>query len=183
MNLTEWKESLSYVSASRKNRAKHAQFLLKHPELMGETLEILFQVDDPVSVKAAWIIEFAANQSLTNLIPHIDYYITNIPSVYLEKATRPVAKISALICEEHYKNKAEILKSNHLKILTETCFDWLLSTHKVAVKVHAMQCLYYLGLDIPWIHTDLKEILEKNYAASQPAYKARSRFILKKLPT
>ena len=44
-----------------------------------------------------------------------------------------------------------------------------------------MQALLLLGREIPWVHGELRAILEQQYPQGSPAYQARARQVLRKL--
>ena len=54
MTTNELYKELDYVNHSRENRKKYALLVIEHPDLMDKVLDILFQVDDKVSNRAAW---------------------------------------------------------------------------------------------------------------------------------
>jgi len=58
--------------------------ILNDIRLMPILIDVLFKVDDKVSCKAAWVLEF--------IIPYLDKFTANISKVHLDSAIRPVAK-------------------------------------------------------------------------------------------
>jgi len=66
--------------------------------------------------------------------------------------------------------------------MVELGFQWLIDdTIKVAPRAYSMTSLFQLGKDIDWVHSELKLVVEQNYASESAAYKARARMILNKL--
>jgi len=124
---TIYKE-LNYVDHSREKRSHYANLLLNDPSLMRPLLEILFLVDDPLSARAGWVIEFVVKKDVTPILPHLDYFITMMPQVYKDQALRPVSKICETLIFSYYKKKdqftREALQTEHRKQITETSFDW-----------------------------------------------------------
>ena len=59
--------------------------------------------------------------------------------------------------------------------VNENAFDLLISKHKVAVKVHAMETLFMFGKEEKWIHDELKLIIPQNISKETHAYKARGK--------
>ena len=57
----------------------------------------------------------------------------------------------------------------------------MINKRKIAVKVHAMSTLFFLGRDYDWVHPELKQILERDFQIQSSGFKARARHILKKL--
>ncbi len=86
-------KELSYVNHSREKRLQYANLLIANPELVKPLLEILFDVDDKTSCRAAWVFEFMCGENLDAIIPHLNLFTENISKVHLDPAVRPVAKV------------------------------------------------------------------------------------------
>ena len=61
MTIEELYKHLTYVNSSRENRLKNAKMVLANFNLLPLLIDILFKVDDKVSCKAAWVLEFTCN--------------------------------------------------------------------------------------------------------------------------
>ena len=159
--------------------------VLKNPDLIRPLLEIAFMNDDPVSSKASWVFEFAVKKHLHYLFPYMDLFLDGVPKVRLDSSIRPMAKIcECLVLAFFSKTKnpvQEVLTDGHLEQMATACFDWLIGDHKVAAKAYSMTSLLLLGKKFPWIHPELRLVLEQNYAKGSAAYKARARHTLAKL--
>lgn len=179
------RQALDYADHSREKRSAMAELILQQPELISPLLEIALDVNDPISCKAFWILEFTAHKKLAFLYPHIDRFISGLSTVHLDSAVRPAAKICELLTLSYFSKKEhdtrKIITSEHLNQITSACFDWLIGNHKVAAKAYSMTSLLLLGQKIDWVHQELKMILEQNYAEGSAAYKARARMTLAKL--
>lgn len=180
-------KSLDYVDATRKKRTEMSQMVLDKPELLPLLLEIAFEGHDPIANKACWILEYVSKQHLNAILPHIDVFSKNLHTLTLDASVRPMAKTCELLITAYYSKKQHeakaVLTIKHLELIAITCFDWLIGEHKVATKAYSMTSLWLLGKTFDWIHPELKMVLEQNYAAGSPAYKARARITLKKLKT
>jgi len=185
MTYIELYNALNYVDHSRAKRMEMSNLVLNDPSLIAPLMEIAFQVDDPLSCKACWILEFTTKERLDHLFPHMDNFVKNIGSVHLDPAVRPVAKICELLMESYFQSRncetCKILNKKHLERITSACFDWLIGDHKVAAKAYSMTSLMLLGRKFDWIHPELRMILEQNYQNGSAAYKARARMTLAKL--
>lgn len=148
-------------------------------------MDIAFDVDDPISNRACWVIEFTAKENLAFLFPYLNYFTQNLNRVHLDSSVRPLAKICEFLIKAYFsKNDPEVRKvltENYLERITTACFDWLIGDHKVAAKAYSMTSLLLLGRKFSWIHPELKMVLEQNYASGSAAYKARARHTLAKL--
>ncbi|UOB17163.1 adenylosuccinate lyase [Abyssalbus ytuae] len=177
--------NLKYINASRQARLQAAELVLANKPLFPGLLKICFMVEDKVSVKACWVLEFVCKKNMEWLLGDIDYFIENIHKIKFDSAVRPIAKICEMLCCEYFgKNDSpvkKILNTSHLQKITECCFDWIINDEKVAVKAYSMQTLYLLGKEIKWIHPELKKILEIGFSSHSAAYKARARHILYQL--
>lgn len=176
---------LSYTKAYRQTRLDVAQWVMDHPETFPELLNYCFQIDTEISYRATWILEFVCAERLDFLYPHLEHYFENLPKVYKDQALRPLAKICEMLAVTYYKNKEksilEILTAEHKKVMIDCCFDWLITDQKVACKVYAMTALFYLGTEFDWIHPDLETIVSDSIHQNSPAYRARGKFVLKKI--
>jgi len=185
MEINQLYDALNYVNHSREKRLEMAQLVLQNPELTEPLLSIAFKVDDPISSKACWVMEFTAKENLPYLFPWMNTFTKHIERVHLESSVRPLAKICEYLCLSYFKKKdletQKVLTINHLEKITSVCFDWLIGDFKVAPKAYSITCLLLLGQKFKWIHPELKLILEQNYASGSAAYKARARMTLKKI--
>lgn len=185
MTTEELYKELDYVDHTREKRLIYANLVIDNPDLIPKLLDILFMVNDKISTRAAWVIEYVARRDITLLLPDIDNFVSKIDTLQLDSSIRPASMICELLVSAYYnKNTShvkQILKPSHLEKIAETCFDWLIQKQKVAVKAHSMLTLYLLGNQFEWIHPELKLTLEKDFNAESAAYKARARHILKKL--
>lgn len=177
--------SLNYINATRKKRMEMANMVMENSDLVEPLLEITFDVDDPISSKACWILEYVVKEDLSYILPHINFFSDNINSVKLDSSVRPMAKICEYLIIAYFsKNKNETqttLTTQNLEQIATSCFDWLIGEHKVASKAYSMTTLLLLGRKFKWIHPELKMVIEQNYALGSAAYKARARMTLEKL--
>ncbi len=185
MTLEELHEELSYVTASRENRLKYANMVLNDMSLFPKLIDVLFMVDDKVSCHAAWVFEFVCKDYIYAIIPHLDKFTSNLHRLRFDSSIRAVAKICELIAKENYSKEnltiKKFLTAKHKEQIIENSFDWMINKRAIAVKVHAMSTLFFLGRDNDWVHPELKQILERDFQIQSSGFKARARHILKKL--
>ncbi|WP_179315835.1 adenylosuccinate lyase [Winogradskyella undariae] len=178
-------KELKHVNHSREKRLHYSNLVISNPELVKPLLEILFDVDDKVSCRAAWVFEFMCSESIIEIIPHLNVFTQNMHKVHLDSAVRPVAKICELLMKANYEKTDNIMASHiseqHKEKITAACFDWMINDEKVAPKAYAMTSLYLLGNEYDWIHPELAIILERDFKTQSAAFKARARQILKKI--
>ena len=176
------KELNAIQDAGRENRVKITKKVLKDQELFQSLIEIAFEHDNELSVKAIWILELVCEKRLDWLAFNLNFFIENITNIKEESAVRSIAKICNLIAQD-YNSKFDTpikltMTQDHLSQMIETCFEWLLSDFKVATKAHAMESLYFLGIKTGWIHYELKMIIEKNLPQESPGYATRAKKVL-----
>ncbi len=161
------------------------QLILSDPRLISSLLDIVFKVDDPISSKASWVLEFTVKEKLSYIFDYLDRFTANIKHLHLDSSVRPIAKICELLIVSYFsktKNKTkQVLTDEHLEKFATTCFDWLIGDYKVATKAYSMTSLFLLGQKFDWIHPELKLVLEQNYATGSAGYKARARKTLEKI--
>ncbi len=176
---------LATIDHSREKRNHFANLILAHPEMLPELLNICSKVDDEISCRASWGLEFLCKKNLNVVLPYIDQIITIASRTYKHPGVRPIAKVFEQLIIAYYQKKSitarMFLTRVHREKITEICFDWLITDQKVAPKAYSITTLYLLGTEFDWVHSELKIILENNYSASSAAYKARSRMVLKKI--
>ncbi len=185
MTKTELYKELNYVNHSREKRLYYANLVIENSELITPLLEILFEVDDKISCRAAWVFEFMCGEKLEEIIPHLNLFTENIAKVHLDSAVRPVAKVCEYLIKAYYsKNDHTIetaLTESHKEKIIEACFDWMINDEKIAPKAYAMNSLFLLGTEYDWIHPELTIILERDFQMQSSGFKARARHILKKI--
>ncbi|BAO76845.1 hypothetical protein [Winogradskyella sp. PG-2] len=185
MTKTELYKELGNVNHSSEKRLFYANMVIDNPKLIHPLLEILFEVDDKVSCRAAWVFEFMCSNTLEAIIPYLDTFTENMSKVHLDPAVRPVAKICELLTKVYYGKEASKIKQAltpvHKEHMIEACFDWMINDEKIAPKAYSMNSLYLLGTEYDWIHPELAIILERDFQMQSSGFKARARHILKKI--
>ena len=185
MTKEELYSAFEYVNHTRDKRQQMASMVLENPEHMNSLMEIAFKVNDPISCKACWVLEYTAKTDLDYILPHINLFTKNIHRVSFDSSVRPMAKICEFLTKAYFSKSINltkrILTNEHLEQIASACFDWLIGDHKVAAQAYSMTSLLLLGRTFVWIHPELKIILEQNYNSGSAAYKARARLTLEKI--
>jgi len=172
----------SIENAKRVNRLRVANLVLKNKKLFPHLLETVFEVNHKTSIKAAWVLEFVCAEKLDWLAPHLDYFTENISKVKFDSAVRPISKICNFLALAYTSKKdslvKELLTKSEIDAIIESGFEWLIGEHKVAPKAYAMTILFLFGKNYPWVHEELKIILQQNITKESAAYKARGKITL-----
>ena len=183
-NLHFLKEQLNNIeNAKRENRQRVANIVLANQNLMKDLVTITFKVDDKVSIKAAWILEWiCTHHHLDWMFPYLEKFSSNISTLKFDSAIRPCAKICEHLANAFYASKENDIKKNltntQIEKIVSCGFDWLITPQKIAVRAYTMNTLYFFGLDRDWIHPELKHLIETKIIHESKGCKARGKHIL-----
>jgi hypothetical protein len=171
-------------NAKKDNRQKVANIVLEDIKLFKHLITLTFKVDDKISIKAAWILEWiCTHHHLDWIIPHLDEFSSKIGTVKFDSAIRPCAKICEHLAIAYYAEKNNLFKNKlqqkHIDAIIETGFDWLITAQKIAVRAYTMNAVYLFGLEKDWVHPELKHLIEIKIIHESKGTKARGKHILK----
>lgn len=171
------------TNAKRLYRDKAAAAILNSPELLSDLISKVFDIEDPLHIKAAWVLELVCIEDCSLLDAHIYNFINGMPKLNHESALRPVSKICWLWSEHYFSTLSTTnqLRDESIELIISCNFDWLLGDHKVATQVFSMNSLYLWGQKQKWIHQELKSILEVHTNSGTSGYRAHARKLLKNL--
>ncbi|MDC1162311.1 adenylosuccinate lyase [Tenacibaculum sp.] len=170
-------------NAAKINRKKAANIVLQEPYLFNDLLKTTFLVDNKLSIKAAWILEWiCTHHGLNLLISHLDYFINNIQLVHFDSAIRPCSKICEHLANQYTAQTPNLIQqkltNQHIDTIIETGFDWLITPQKIAVRAYSMQTLYLLGLKKTWVHSELQHLISTKIIHESKGCEARGKKIL-----
>lgn len=175
----------SKVTSYREYRMKYAQLVIKQKELFKHILEIAFDEEDKVAIRASWVLDYVVRENIAWIYPHLDYFTNRISTCKHHSIVRPMAKICEILALKYTsKNSSEIKKhliKSHIEKIIETGFDWMITDQKVAVKAYTMQTLFEFGKENDWVHDELQLILEQTIVDGSAGYKSRGKKILKSI--
>lgn len=182
------KMDLDYILAIVKNAKRSYRdaatiAVLERPEILPELIDKTFDIDDPLHIKAAWILELVCLHDCTLLNDYIVTFIQRMSTLKHESALRPVSKTCFIWCKYYFSNNSDIdqLSKNEIDEIISCNFDWLIEEHKVATQVFAMDTLKLWGNHEKWINEELRSVLQKNADSGTSGYKAHARKLLKNL--
>jgi len=167
----------------RENRNYVASFVLKNKKLVKPLVAITFMVNDKISIKAAWILEWiCTHHSLDLILPYLDDFTENIQHLRFDSAIRPCAKICEHLAKAHTSktknNIQEALTDAQIERIIETGFDWLITPQKIAVRAYTMTTLYLFGLQKDWVHPELAHLISTKIIHESKGCKARGHYVL-----
>ena len=167
----------------RENRQRVANIVLDNQNLFKELIQITFDVDNKVSIKAAWILEWiCTHHDLKWMLPHLEEFSSKISLLKFDSAIRPCAKICEHIATAYFsKNENEFQKKltiEQINTIVETGFDWLITPQKIAVRAYTMNTLYLFGLTNDWIHPELSQLISTKIIHESKGCTARGKYVL-----
>jgi len=140
-----------------------ADIVCKRPELIGELWEIYFAVEEPVSRRAAWIIDTASENKPDWVAPFLPQLIAKLPEFNHDGLKRHALR---MIARMPFPEGTE-------GELMNIAFEWLVATtESVAVKMYCIQILYRLSANEPDILQELYDTIEFQMADGTPGFKS-----------
>ena len=170
-------------NAKRVHRSEAALKVINSPDLISYLVIETFYVSDILSVRAAWVLEWiCSHHGVHYLLPHLQVFVDNLHKVKFDGSIRSCAKICEQISTIYNSEISHpihtTITNQQVNTIIETCFDWLITPQKVAVKAYSMTTLYYFGLQTDWVHTALTDIIKKDIPHQSKAYAARGKKLL-----
>ncbi|MCA0932099.1 hypothetical protein LCM02_06525 [Lutimonas saemankumensis] len=171
------------INAKRIYRDRAAMAISENPDLFPELIEKMYDVSDPLHVKAAWVLELVCMKDLRVLDDYISKFIQGLPRLSHESALRPASKTCFYWCSYYFSETyiGPELGTNDKETIISCNFDWLIQDHKVATQVFAMDTLNLWSMEETWIGHELRSILEMKTESGSSGYKAHARKLLKNL--
>ena len=168
------------------NRIKASNIVLKQPELIKQLVDLTFEVNNPISVKASWILEWiCTHHGINYVLPYLDTFTKGLSHLHFDGSLRTCAKICEHLAN-NFSNKEEnrtkqLLTNLHITRIIETGFDWLMTDKKIAVKAYTMTTLYVFGKYQDWVHPELEHIIRSKVIHEGKGCTARGRKVLELL--
>jgi hypothetical protein len=140
-----------------------ADIVTKRPELVGELWEIYLAAEEPVSRRAAWIIDTASENKPEWAEPFLPDLIAKLPGFNHDGLKRHALRMIA---------RLPFPEGEEAELMNIT-FEWLISiTESVAVKMYCIQILYRLSAKEPDILQELYDTIEFQIADGTPGFKS-----------
>lgn len=140
-----------------------ADILSNRPELLKDLWEIYLEMEEPVSRRAAWIIDTASEEKPAWVEPYLTRLIDKLPEFNHDGLKRHgLRMISRLPFPDNAEGQ-----------LLNIGFEWLLSpSESVAVKMYSIQILYRLSANEPDILQELYDTIEFQLDDGTPGFKS-----------
>jgi hypothetical protein len=141
-------------------------------EKFRELLEFTLKKKDPLSWRAAWILDSADERYPGLASAYISRLVNSLPSV---ESTGTLRCLLRLLCRYDIEEEDQGL-------LIDLCFSYMVSElYPVAVKVHAMEIIYQHCLIYPELKEELITIIRDQIANNSVGFLSRGRRIIKQL--
>ncbi len=157
---------------SRTNTDFVGGFVRQKPELINELWEIYLSEREPVSRRAAWIIDTVSENNPGWIQPYMTQLINKLPGFKHDGLKRHGLRMISR-CPIPEEKVAE---------LVNICFEWLLSpSEAVAAKFYCMNILYDISQQLPEMKHELIDSIEFQLPEGTPGFKSIGKKILTKL--
>jgi len=149
-----------------------ANLVFQKPELFDELVQIYFKNEEPVSMRAAWIVDTITEELPKLLLPWLETICRKLPQFGHDGLKRHSLRMLV----------RSPLPPAQIGPLTNICFKWLISPKEsVAVKVYTMEILYRISQTEPDLKKELADSIEWRMEEETPGFRNRGLKILKKL--
>ncbi len=166
-------DDLLMIETSRRTTDSVAELVFQKPELFNDLFSIFLSNREPVSRRAAWVID-TVSEAIPSLIePRINEIIGALGSFRHDGLKRHSLRIIS---------RSPLPGTELLGMLTAICFDWLLSAgESVAVKVHSMDILYRIAIEEPDLRKELADSIGWRMEEGTAGFRNHASKILQKL--
>lgn len=166
-------EEMLMSETSRRNTEMVADLVYQDPSIYKDLVTIFLRNEEPVSRRAAWIVDEISEKYPEWLQPFVHDIIARLPVFSHDGLKRHSLRILS-----RYNNIGEE-DAGHL---ISFCFDILLKPFEsVAVKVHAMEILHRMSSREPDLKKELAETIEWRLEEESAGFRNRGMKILKRL--
>jgi hypothetical protein len=158
---------------SRRNTDLVADLIYKKPEFFEELFQVYLRNEEPVSRRAAWVIDTVTEKHPELLARHLDEIADMLPEFNHDGLKRHSLRMLA---------RSPLPSGDRMGKLMTICFEWLLSPQEaVAAKIYCMEILYRISRVEPELKKELADSIEWRLNEETAGFKNRGQKMLKKL--
>jgi len=170
--MTQKIEEFLNIETSRRNTDLIADLIYQKPELFDELAAIYLRNEEPVSRRAAWVVDTVSEKLPELLSPYLSVIVEKLPYVSHDGLKRHSLRMLS----------RSPLPAGYLGPLINICFSWLTSAgESVAVKVYCMEILYRIAQSETELKKELADSIELRMHEETAGFRNRGMKILKKL--
>lgn len=168
---------MNYVSQllqehSRANTNRITRAIGNNPDEFSKIIDIIYHAEPPLPQRAAWLLASVNDKHPELLKPYLSKFINDIQKFEVDAVRRNMTVVIA---------SHPIPKKLQGKLI-DVCFNLMLCpTEKVAMKVHAMQCIANIAKEHRELIPELKSAIEDQLPKTTAAFHARARMVMKDL--
>jgi len=149
-----------------------AKIIYTHPHLFGELWKIFMSNEEPISRRAAWVVDVCSEEHPEWIAPLLSELIETFPGFRHDGLKRHSLRILA----------RSPLPAGKLGELASTCFDWLLlRDESVATKMYCMEILYRISELEPDLKHELADSIRMQMEEGTPGIRSCGKRLLEKL--
>jgi len=172
MDKPESLKDLLMLELSRRNTDMVADLILQKPDLLEELFATFLRNEEPVSRRAAWVIDTITEERNDLLTPFLDKIIAALPQFGHDGLKRHSLRMLA----------RSAISIDRLGELMNLCFEWLTSPKEaVATKIYCMEILYQISVKEPDLKKELADSIEWRMQEESPGFRNRASKLLTKL--
>ena len=160
------------AETSRRNTDFTIHVIGTNKDHFRELIEIILTEEDPLPMRASWVVEGITETSPELILPYMDKLIKNLPKFTHPGTLRNLLKIFS-------RMKIPV---RHHGYMADLCYGWLKKENlQVAVKVYAMQIIANMVYIYPDLKNEFFEVIYELIPGNSPGFKARAARIIKEL--
>jgi hypothetical protein len=157
---------------SRLNTDFVAKLILEHPPLFDELWKLFLANEEPISRRAAWVVDVVTEKHPEWIVPLLEVLIDSIPDFCHDGMKRHSLHILS----------RSPLPEDKLGEIADFCFEWLLKQGEaVATKMYSMEILYRISELEPDLKPELADTIKMQMTEGTPGIKCCGRRILERL--
>ncbi len=168
-------EQLLMQEMSRRNMDQVVMLVRQNRVIFDELFGIFLKHEEPVSRRAAWVIDLASEEEPDLLADYLESLVYNLPRCRHDGMKRHSLRMLA---------RSPLPSEDTLGRLISVCFDWLLAAGTpVAVKVHSIDILYRAAMTEPELQRELADVISWRMEEESAGFRNKAAKTLKKLHT
>lgn len=149
-----------------------ANLVFNHPPLFQELFKVFMTDEEPVSRRAAWVIDVCSESHPEWIAPLLPELTKTFPGFSHDGMKRHSLRILT----------RSPLPTDQLGELASICFDWLMRREEsVATKMYCMEILYRISESEPDLKPELADSIHMQMMEGTPGIRSCGNRILKKL--
>jgi hypothetical protein len=149
-----------------------ATIIIEHPPLFDELWKIFLDNEEPISRRAAWVVDVVSENRPELMTDMLDELVDSIPSFSHDGMKRHSLHILS----------RSPLPENKLGEITGFCFEWLMKPGEaVATKMYSMEILYRISEIEPDLKHELADTIKLQMIEGTPGIRSCGKRVLGKL--